>query len=98
MGYRTPDSPVPLGCVAGLIGIVALILALVLIVQAGYLLFDRLESQPETAKALADADPQSVGRLLFDSYLLPFELTSVLLLVAMIGAVVLTLERTERSE
>jgi NADH-quinone oxidoreductase subunit J len=33
--------------------------------------------------------PQAVGLELFDNYLLPFELTGVLLLVAMIGAVVL---------
>jgi NADH-quinone oxidoreductase subunit J len=34
--------------------------------------------------------PQSIGLELFQTYLLPFELTSFLLLVAMIGAVVLT--------
>jgi NADH:ubiquinone oxidoreductase subunit 6 (subunit J) len=31
---------------------------------------------------------QDIGRLLFSKYLLPFELTSVLLLTAMIGAVI----------
>ncbi len=35
-------------------------------------------------------DPASIGTLLFSSYLLPFEATSILLLVAMIGAIVLT--------
>jgi NADH-quinone oxidoreductase subunit J len=34
--------------------------------------------------------PFQVGDVLFQSYLFPFELTSVLLLVAMIGAIVLT--------
>jgi NADH-quinone oxidoreductase subunit J len=34
--------------------------------------------------------PQSIGEVLFNQYLLPFELTSFLLLVGMIGAVVLT--------
>lgn len=34
--------------------------------------------------------PAEVGRLLFSKYLIPFEVTSVLLLVAMIGAIVLT--------
>ena len=33
--------------------------------------------------------PQEVGKVLFENYLLPFELTGILLLVAMIGAVVL---------
>lgn len=40
--------------------------------------------------------PASVGRLLFDQYLVPFEVTSVLLLVAMVGAIVLTHERRRR--
>jgi NADH-quinone oxidoreductase subunit J len=34
--------------------------------------------------------PVPIGELLFNEYLLPFEITSVLLLVAMIGAIVLT--------
>jgi NADH-quinone oxidoreductase subunit J len=34
-------------------------------------------------------NPQAVGKLLFSNYLLPFEVTSVLLLVAIMGAVVL---------
>ncbi len=36
--------------------------------------------------------PAAIGRLLFNRYLLPFEATSVLLLVAAVGAVVLTKE------
>ena len=34
--------------------------------------------------------PAAIGSILFNEYLLPFEITSVLLLVAMIGAIVLT--------
>jgi NADH-quinone oxidoreductase subunit J len=34
--------------------------------------------------------PTSVGEILFNQYLLPFEVTSILLLVAMIGAIVLS--------
>ena len=34
-------------------------------------------------------NPQAVGHLLFRDYLLPFEVTSVLLLIAIMGAVVL---------
>jgi NADH-quinone oxidoreductase subunit J len=33
--------------------------------------------------------PQDVGRALFTSYLLPFEVTSVLILIAILGAIVL---------
>ena len=34
-------------------------------------------------------NPQAVGKLLFSTYLLPFEVTSVMLLIAIMGAVVL---------
>lgn len=34
--------------------------------------------------------PATLGRVLFDKYLLPFEVASILLLVAIVGAVVLT--------
>jgi len=37
-----------------------------------------------------------LGTTLFSSYLLPFEVTSILLLVAMVGAIVLT--RKEKGE
>jgi NADH-quinone oxidoreductase subunit J len=36
---------------------------------------------------------EAVAKSLFDSYLLPFEIASVLLLVAMIGAVVMAKKR-----
>ncbi len=36
------------------------------------------------------AGPVQIGTSLFNDYLLPFEITSVLLLVAMVGAIVLT--------
>ena len=47
-----------------------------------------LESQANTTFG----SPTHVGRLLFSKYVLPFEIVSVLLLVAMIGAIVLTHE------
>jgi NADH-quinone oxidoreductase subunit J len=46
---------------------------------------------PEAAKAAAPGmgNTESIAKLLFTDYLLPFEVTSVLLLVAIVGAVVL---------
>ena len=41
-------------------------------------------SEPATFGSL-----ESIGRLLFNRYLLPFELTSILLLVAIVGAVII---------
>jgi NADH-quinone oxidoreductase subunit J len=42
-----------------------------------------------TAPAPADSGPAAVGALLFRHYVLPFEVTSLLILVAILGAVVL---------
>jgi NADH-quinone oxidoreductase subunit J len=39
--------------------------------------------------AFTQGGPRQIGRLLFTDYLLPFEVTSVLILVAILGAVVL---------
>src|SRR5574340_1084055 len=68
-------------------------LALVLVVEAAYLLVRRAPAagdivQPETAVNSIDAI-RELGALLFSQYLLPFEVTSILLLVAMVGAIVL---------
>jgi NADH-quinone oxidoreductase subunit J len=76
----------------------ALLLALALAFVGGYLFVERLGTQPAVTEALVDSSPQAVGDLLFDSYLFPFEITSVLLLVAMIGAIVLTLDNKEKSK
>ncbi len=42
--------------------------------------------------------PQSVGELLFTGYLIPFEVTSVLLLVAMVGAILLTRDEPKEGD
>jgi NADH-quinone oxidoreductase subunit J len=73
-------------------------LALALVIESAYLVHVRIGSRPELPEALADSSPQAVGKLLFEGYLLPFELTSVLLLVAMIGAIVLTLDKKETAK
>ena len=47
---------------------------------------------PATAKLLPaplDASPAAIGHLLFRNYVLPFEVTSIVILVAILGAVVL---------
>jgi NADH:ubiquinone oxidoreductase subunit 6 (subunit J) len=52
------------------------------------------QNPTETAPPLADpagfGSPAEIGRLMFTDYTLPFEITSFLLLIGMIGAVVLT--------
>ena len=71
----------------------AVILGFVLIAEAAYLLVTRARPLGQIAPPGAAAnDPlslQQLGMSLFQDYLLPFEVTSILLLVAMVGAIVL---------
>jgi len=71
---------------------VAIILAFMLLGTTGYTLWRTAPSWSARGTAPAEmlGSVESVGRLLFSSYLFPFEVTSVLLLVAMVGAVVMT--------
>lgn len=75
----------------------ALLLGIVLIAETAYLVFVRgdLVSQILPAEA-GYASPEQIGLLLFDKYLLPFEIVSILLLVAMVGAIVLTKEERKK--
>jgi NADH-quinone oxidoreductase subunit J len=69
-------------------------LAAVLLVESGFLLYQRLHTTAILAAPGAElnttATLQTLGMTLFSQYLLPFEVTSLLLLVAMVGAIVLT--------
>lgn len=81
----------------------AIVLVLLMIAVAAVILFSpqagiQLASvgpiDPASEVAGVYGSPQALGEELFKNYVFPFELTGVLLLVAMIGAVVLT--RDER--
>jgi NADH-quinone oxidoreductase subunit J len=68
----------------------AIFLGLILFVESGYLLFIRNAATGDVPQPVQTfGSPQAVGQALFSSYLLPFEVTSVLLLIAMVGAIVL---------
>jgi len=71
----------------------AVILGFVLIAEAAYLLLTRArplgQIAPPGAAANDSLSLQQLGMSLFQDYLLPFEVTSILLLVAMVGAIVL---------
>ncbi len=65
-----------------------------LVLQLGWILL----AQPTGTPIAAGPDfgsPASVGSLLFREYLIPFEVTSILLLAAMVGAIVLTRDRKQ---
>jgi NADH-quinone oxidoreductase subunit J len=69
-------------------------LAVVLVAEAAYLLLARVQSTaaivPPTEATNKIEAIQELGKALFKNYLLPFEVTSIILLVAMVGAIVLT--------
>ncbi len=75
---------------------VAILLAIILLVEAGYAIFmttgyGRQDGLPPMSAVEAGfGTPSAVGERLFNAYLLPFEIISLLLLVAMVGAIVLT--------
>jgi len=67
-----------------------IILGVALLVLAVYVLFTRTGAPATATAALVDSSPTAIGLTLFSAYSFPFEVVSILLLVAMIGAVVLT--------
>lgn len=80
---------------------VALIISLALAAQVGFMFWSvrKMPGQglPVLAAAPAEQLPpnaEEVAKSLFSSYLLPFEIASILLLVAMVGAVVMAKKRT----
>jgi NADH-quinone oxidoreductase subunit J len=73
----------------------ALSLGFILLVEVVYIVFAHRETFPSIANIGEDfGSPMAVGELLFNQYLLPFEVISVLLLAAMIGAIVLSRPKT----
>lgn len=66
----------------------------ILLAEAVYLLMVRARSANLLTLPGAEANTmdtlREMAKMLFDQYLLPFEVTSILLLVAMVGAIVLT--------
>jgi NADH-quinone oxidoreductase subunit J len=83
---------------------IALITAAILVGELVYGLYegrDSLNLPVQVAPAAAGAalgNSEKVGVTLYTSYLLPFEIASILLLVAVVGAVVLAKRRTPAEE
>jgi NADH-quinone oxidoreductase subunit J len=81
---------------------IALLVALAVGLEAGFVLWlaRKLPGQGLLIANPAPADKlppntEEFARSLFGSYLLPFEIASILLLVAMVGAVIMAKKRTE---
>ncbi|HEY8964791.1 MAG TPA: NADH-quinone oxidoreductase subunit J [Alphaproteobacteria bacterium] len=68
----------------------------VLLAEMGYMMFSwstlgGIEGNIAAATPTDATNTQALGRILYTQYLLPFQVSGVILLVAMIGAIVLTL-------
>lgn len=83
---QTPWAPGDRGRI-----LLAILLSGTLLVELVLVVGRRLTLAPAGAPPLAGGfgTTQTVGRLLFTDYLFPFEITSIILLVAMVGAMVL---------
>ena len=72
----------------------AFILGAILVLEAAYVIVFRSGTAAQAGAApVGFGAPATIGNLLFNTYLLPFEIISVLLLAAMVGAIVLTKKR-----
>jgi NADH-quinone oxidoreductase subunit J len=81
------EQPTGRSLVARYIGIPSLVVFLGLMVLLLHALVPSTERV--TFGGFAEGTPRNIGRVLFTDYLLPFEITSVLILVAILGAIVL---------
>jgi NADH-quinone oxidoreductase subunit J len=82
---------------------IALVTSAILIIEMGYGLYrgrDSFVLPPAVVPPAVPATGNSelVGTALYTTYLLPFEIASILLLVAIVGAVVLAKRRTPAEE
>jgi NADH-quinone oxidoreductase subunit J len=69
----------------------AILLGVALVAEVLVLVFQKISAEGlQVATSTADAAPAPLATHLFTVYLLPFEITSILLLVAMVGAIILT--------
>jgi NADH-quinone oxidoreductase subunit J len=75
------------GTVALFLGVVLLTEAVLLAVSRGFTVATP-DPGPEGTKAVGNTE--SIGEVLYSTYLFPFEIASLILLVAMIGAVILS--------
>jgi len=81
--------------VAALFGFPGVLLLLAIVI---YSLLRHPHAQDALAGGALYGSPQAIGQLLFRDFLLPFEVTSILILIAIMGAVVLARSPRERAD
>lgn len=70
------------------LGVILFIEALIVSIRNGFAALPELPAEAENI-----GSPDTIGQILFTKYLLPFEITSIILLVAIIGVIVLNQRR-----
>ncbi|HQF63155.1 MAG TPA: NADH-quinone oxidoreductase subunit J [Anaerolineaceae bacterium] len=71
--------------------LIAILLGVVFLGEAVlYLVYRGQAGQLPLPDAIQFVSPAELGRVLFSQYMLPFEITSIILLAALVGAIVLT--------
>jgi NADH-quinone oxidoreductase subunit J len=81
--------------------VIALITSILLIGELGFVVWKgadtivAAEGQPATSVLGVTGNSQLVGETLYGQYLLPFEIASILLLVAIVGSVALSKRKTQ---
>jgi NADH-quinone oxidoreductase subunit J len=75
------------GAVSLVIGLAILVEAVLILNRTGFA--DRFPSSAPPGAASALGNTEAIGRVLYTTYLFPFEVASLILLVAMIGAILL---------
>ena len=78
------------GVVAMFLGFVLLAEAVLLGIRGGFTVASPIISPSIPVPSAAVGNTESIGEVLYSTYLFPFEIASLILLVAMIGAVILT--------
>jgi NADH-quinone oxidoreductase subunit J len=76
----------------------AMALGVLLVAEAVLAISRQIAAPLEAGGAAVIGTPAAIGEILFSAYLLPFEVISILLLAAMIGAIVLSRSKPPRPE
>jgi len=70
-------------------------IGLILVIELIFIL-NRAIGPSESKAAQAMGSPKILGKILFTKYLYPFEITSVLIIAALVGAIVLVKEKSKK--
>jgi len=75
-----------------------IMLATLLVTPFSILLYKTLVTLPDHFSRIGTIDSKVMGKLLFSEWVLPFEILSILLLSAMVGAIVIARKKMKRPE